>query len=209
MKMDASSNGGEAGNGSLIQIVDMSQMIVTVQINQDDILKVKPNQQAKVTFSALPDVEMMATVQKVSDVAAGYEDASSYGSDLSGGIVTYPVSLLIPAPDPQLKMGMTASVEILTSGDTKYIIVPEDSVLDDDKGGQYVTVLDDNGEMKNIPVKIVKMEGTEVAIEGDVHEGDLVISTGASGGGMPEEEENTDDVLDDEGMGDYDYMSDI
>jgi len=79
---------------SLIQIADLSQMTVTVQINESDVSKIAVGQSATVTFSALPGVTLDATVTHVSTMST--TDAASG----STGIVTYGVDLLIPSLQP-------------------------------------------------------------------------------------------------------------
>lgn len=185
-----------SANDSLINIVDISQMIVTVQVNEVDIAKIQSGQQAKLTFSALPGVESMGTVQKVANVASGYDEGSYDVDPASRGVVTYAVTILIPAPDPQLKMGMTATAEIQTSGNEQHAIVPEDAIQEDENG-TFVTVMGDKGAMRNVPVKVLGIESSEAAVEGEVKEGDLVVSTG---GGLPEDagDEYADEELPDE-----------
>lgn len=162
-----------ANAGGLIQIADLSQMTVKVQVNEVDISKVSVGQMAKVTFSALPGVELDAQVTRIATVADSGEDSSGHG----GGVVTYDVSLLIPQPAAELKPGMTASVQIMLQSVPDTLMVPLSCVAMDEAGGSYVMVVTDyeTGAAERRSVSVRASNQTTAAIEGDVDEGDKVL----------------------------------
>lgn len=164
-------------SGSLITIGDLSQMTVSVQVNEMDISKVSVGQAARATFSALPNVELDATVTRIATVSSA--DASSAMPGYGGNIVTYAVDLLIPNPDPSLKPGMTASVTISSTDIPDALMLPLSAV--DGEGDQamvsVVTGQDDAGfpttEARHVTV--LASNGTMAAVEGDIAEGDEVV----------------------------------
>lgn len=162
-----------ANAGGLIQIADLSQMTVKVQVNEVDISKVSVGQMAKVTFSALPGVELDAQVTRIATVAGSGEDSSGHG----GSVVTYDVSLLIPQPAAELKPGMTASVQIMLQSVPDTLMVPLSCVAMDEAGGSYVMVVTDyeTGAAERRSVSVRASNQTTAAIEGDVDEGDKVL----------------------------------
>lgn len=162
-----------ANAGGLIQIADLSQMTVKVQVNEVDISKVSVGQMAKVTFSALPGVELDAQVTRIATVAGSGEDSSGHG----GGVVTYDVSLLIPQPAAELKPGMTANVQIMLQSVPDTLMVPLSCVAMDEAGGSYVMVVTDyeTGAAERRSVSVRASNQTTAAIEGDVDEGDKVL----------------------------------
>ena len=162
-----------ANAGGLIQIADLSQMTVKVQVNEVDISKVSVGQMAKVTFSALPGVELDAQVTRIATVAGSGEDSSGHG----GGVVTYDVSLLIPQPAAELKPGMTANVQIMLQSVPDTLMVPLSCVAMDETGGSYVMVVTDyeTGAAERRSVSVRASNQTTAAIEGDVDEGDKVL----------------------------------
>lgn len=162
-----------ANAGGLIQIADLSQMTVKVQVNEVDISKVSVGQMAKVTFSALPGVELDAQVTRIATVAGSGEDSSGHG----GGVVTYDVSLLIPQPAAELKPGMTASVQIMLQSVPDTLMVPLSCVAMDEAGGSYVMVVTDyeTGAAERRSVSVRASNQTTAAIEGDVDEGNKVL----------------------------------
>lgn len=164
-------------SGALITIGDLSQMTVSVQVNEMDISKVSVGQAARATFSALPNVELDATVTRIATVSSA--DASSALSGYGGNVVTYAVDLLIPNPDPSLKPGMTASVTISSTDIPDALMLPLSAV--DGEGDQamvsVVTGQDDSGfpttEARHVTV--LASNGTMAAVEGDIAEGDEVV----------------------------------
>lgn len=166
------SSGAEGGgSGPLVQIADLSQMTVKVQVNEVDISRIAVGQAARVTFSALPGTMLDAQVTRISTTAT----ADPYGG--SGGVVTYDVELLIPEPAPELKPGMTASVEILMQSVPDALTVPVSALMTDDGVSYYVYVMSgpETEAVERRDVSVPAQSDTTAVIEGDVSEGDLVV----------------------------------
>ena len=159
-----------------ILLADLSQMTVAVEVNEIDITKIAVGQHATVRFSALPGVESEAVVTEIATMSSGG------GEGYYGGNVTYTVTLLIEQPDPQLKPGMTASVQI----DVQYIpdalCVSTSALMTDDGTSYYVLVKEGDGTFVPQPVTVIAEGSTTAVIEGAIAEGDEVqISGGWSG----------------------------
>ena len=162
---------GSTSGGALIQIADLSQMTVKVQVNEVDISQIAVGQAARVSFSALPDVLLDAQVTRISTVSAS--DPSGYNY----GVVTYDVELLIPDPVPELKPGMTASVEILLQHVPDALTVPVSALATDDGTSYYVYVMTDpeTQACERRDVTVTAQSATNAALEGDLSDGDLVV----------------------------------
>lgn len=193
-EVGASATGATGGTSSStgtpaqVQIADLSQLKVHVQVDEDDIVKVAEGQAAKVTFSALPDVELDAQVTHIAATTSTSADASSMGGD-SGG-ASYAVDVLIPSPDPRIKPGMTADVEIIFDSLDDVLIVPSTAVMDNGDGTGSVTVVtyddDGNASMKGVSVDILLSNDSETAVKptsGSLDDGDLVLLGGSGGNG--------------------------
>ena len=167
---------GTATGSPLIQIADLSQMTVTVQVNESDISKIAVDQAATVTFAALPGVTLDATVTHISAMSS---DSSSQGGT---GIVTYAVDLLIPHPVAELKPGMTASVSIKLQSVPDALTVPTSALVqvDDSTYCVYVVTNAETGESEERDVTVVAKNASTAAIEGNVSEGDAVQLLGYS-----------------------------
>lgn len=162
--------------GSLVQIADLSQMTVKVQVNEVDISKISVGQAAKATFSALPGVELDAQVTRISTVSSSSDSSSGYLYG-SGGVVTYDVSLLIPAPVAELKPGMTANVDITLQSVPSSLMVPASCVGTDEAGKSFVTVMTDAATQacKRVDVEVAATDQTTAAVTGALAAGDEVL----------------------------------
>ena len=178
--------GGSGSGGSLIVIGDLSQMKVTVQVNEVDISKIAVGQNATVTFSALPDVQLDAAVTNIATLSSA-EGSGGYDS-YGGSVVTYAVDLLIPQPDPNLKPGMTASVAIISTDIPNALMVPASAVTTGEGDQATVDVVTSWGEdgmptTETRTVRILASGGADVVVEGDLQEGDEVLAE--AGGDVP------------------------
>ena len=187
------SSSSESGSGALIQIADLSQMMVKVNVNEVDISKISVGQTAAVTFSALPDVMADATVTRIATVSSSSGSTSGSGSS---GAATYEVSLLIPEPAEGLKPGMTANVSIQIQNVPDTLIVPVSSVGVDADGTSYVMVVTDAEKRtyERRTVTVTASDKSNAAISGLLNEGDSILLT-------PEEAEGGSAAADDDGLG--------
>lgn len=183
---DGSSSSGS--NDALVQIANMNQMAVDIEVNEIDILSIEKEQWAKITFSALEDVELDAQVQEVSTVAS-----NSGSNDMGGGgVVTFHVGLVIPNPDPKLRPGMTADVSIYTADLKDVLVVPAMALIDDGEGGTYVEVVTEEGDeetgegflSEQRAVTVGERSSSEAVIESGLEEGELIVVSGGMGAMM-------------------------
>ncbi len=165
-----------ASKGSLVQIADLSQMTVKVQVNEVDISKICVGQAAKATFSALPGVELDAQVTRIATVSSSSDSSNGYLYG-SGGVVTYDVSLLIPAPVAELKPGMTANVDITLQSVPDTLMVPASCIGTDENGKSFVTVMTDAATQacERADVEVTATDQTTAAVTGSLSAGDEVL----------------------------------
>lgn len=166
----AGSIGQNPENGILIQIADLSKMRVRLSVSEIDISAIKPGQQAKVTFSALPGVTCDAVVENIASTAENAAVASSQIGATTNTMANYAVDVLIDKPHESIKCGMTADVEIVTQEVKNALVVPTSCIVEED-GTSYVYVLDDNhdGNAKSFTkhaVNVIARSGSQTAIEG-------------------------------------------
>ena len=176
-----SASGSSSSSTPLAQIADLSQMKVTVQVNEADVSSVKVGQEGTATFSAIPDLSLPAIVQHISSISSGSHSSDTSMSSSAGGVVTYAVDLTIPNPDPRLKPGMTATVNIVTESVPGATIVPLAAVSDDENGGKQVMVVDNEktGESHAVSVEVVAKGSSEAAVKGEIKDGDSVLLSAA------------------------------
>ena len=138
----------------LMQVADLSQMKVTIQVGEEDIANVAVDQQASITFPAFEDLVLSGKVTSIASTATGDGAVGAYGSE---GSVQFAVDILIEAPDPRLKPGMTASVQITIERLDDVVMVPSIALMSDDGENYYVVVETDpeTGAHERVDVQVV------------------------------------------------------
>lgn len=153
----AEQSAASAGSGPLMQIADLSKMKVTVQVSEEDIAKIAADQAATVRFPAFPDLELAGKVTGIASIATTGTGDVAMSYDGSGSSPTFAVDILIDAPDPRLKPGMTAEVTLITKQLDDVIMVPTTALQSDDGTSYYVNVQTDaeTGEIERRDVTVV------------------------------------------------------
>jgi HlyD family secretion protein len=167
----------------IIEVADLSKMLVVAQVDEADVAKVKAGQEAKVQVDAFPDCEFKGTVHSV----ALSHTASSSGTKY------FRTEILLDAADEKLYSGLTAHVDIETVKHTDVMKVPSQAVmsrnLDDlpldtrennpnvDKEKTFVTVVYRfiNDKAVVTPVKIGQSDLTDMIIESGITDEDKII----------------------------------
>lgn len=160
-------------SNSLVTIADLTTLRVSVQVNEVDINNLREGQKAEVSFSALPDVVLSATVERIAAIASGSDNQGG------NGIVTYDVDMVIERPDPQVKPGMTARVKILTERIENAMTVPVAALVDSDDTQATIFVASGytgtgDPDFQERTVAVVAKDATTAVVEGDLSDGDAV-----------------------------------
>lgn len=200
----AAVGGAEGGttkstNGALMQISDMTKLRVSIEVNEMDIMAIEKGQKAEITFSALPDLEMTATVVSVASVATGSDGESNMGG--GGGSATFTVDLDLDQVDERLKPGMTTKVSIITQDEKDVIVVPTSALSGEgDTAVVQVVTSEDPLETEQREVKVGARSSSEAVIISGLKEGEMIAFGGSLSAGNL-------DFSAPEGMGEDDTMA--
>lgn len=104
-------------SGTSIGTLVSANKLVTISLNEIDVSKVQVGEKAIVTFDAIPDLKVNATVTTVDLVGT-----------VSQGVVNYNVQISLDEQDDRIKSGMSSSVSIITDSKQNVLIVPNSSV---------------------------------------------------------------------------------
>ncbi len=158
-------------------LADVTSLQIEVDVSEVDINRIIVGQEVNLTADAAPGQTFTGTV---SDIA--------YMGRSQQGVVTFPVTVVIPNPDPALRPGMTASVAIVTDRRTNVLTVPNRAIRV--SGGQRTVTVLFEGQQIPVPVTLgLTSETTSEIVGGQVREGDTVVintttsTTGNQGGG--------------------------
>ncbi|WP_294352570.1 efflux RND transporter periplasmic adaptor subunit [uncultured Sphingomonas sp.] len=111
---------------------DLSKMKLEVAIDEADVGSVKVGQKASFTVDAFPGKTFPATITRVdlgSNLTVSNASASSSSSTASTGsatgqVVSYAADLTVENPSLELRPGMTATADIITSDKGNALLVP-------------------------------------------------------------------------------------
>ena len=188
--------GGAGTNGPLMQIADLSKMKVTIQVEEEDIASVAVDQTATISCPAFPDLSMTGRVTGIASIASG--DGAQMSYDGMGGSPTFAVDIMIDAPDPRLKPGMTAEVSLTTQKLENVVMVPMTALLTDDGETYYVNLETDpeTHATERLDVRVVAKNDDYAVVgkpadqnsdmpESPLSDSDVLV---IAGGAMPEDE---------------------
>lgn len=119
--------------GTVIMVVsDMTTMIVRARIDETDVPLVKPGQKARIHLQFDEELTLWGKIKRVtpkglkkSALAAG--GATNVGD--SNEVATFETIISIDSPPPQVRLGMTANVEILVEERDDVLHVPAQAVV--------------------------------------------------------------------------------
>jgi HlyD family secretion protein len=113
----------------VLQIADLSKMLVKMSVNEVDVNKIKPGQLVEIEVDGVKNHRFVGKVRKVAPASA---DNSQQGQGQGqGGVVRFAVEVLIEHPDDRLKPGMSAKNHIIIARDANVLRLPTDTVSGD------------------------------------------------------------------------------
>ena len=127
----------------MLVIADLSKTRVAVQLNEVDIPKVSVGQNATIEIDAIPAKEYKGIVDAVDTIGQNVE-----------GVVTYNVYISLSDPEPGIKPGMTARVNIVVAEKENTLTVSSSAVRPHEGGRAVQVVNPQTKELEFIPVEI-------------------------------------------------------
>jgi len=103
-------------------IADLSEILVEVDVDETDVVKVRPGQQATIAVDALPDVEFRGSVVEVG--------SSGFAKPAQPDVEFFLVKVLFDKPDERLRPGMSARATIQVTTQKGALVVPLQAVVD-------------------------------------------------------------------------------
>ncbi|HET7010698.1 MAG TPA: efflux RND transporter periplasmic adaptor subunit [Anaerolineales bacterium] len=152
-----------APGGTAFELVDMSQLLVDVDVSEIDINRIQAGQPATLSFDAILDRTYTGHVTEVGLAGASVQ-----------GVVSFRVTVELDDADEQVRPGLTAAVNIVVEQIENTLLVPNRAVRVRD-GERVVYVLRDDIPVP-IPVRLgVSSETDSQVLEGELAEGDLIV----------------------------------
>ena len=152
-------------------IADMSELTVTIYVDELDIAGLEKGQEVAVTADALPERQY-----------TGYVDNISINGTSSNGVTTYPVKIVVNEPE-DLWPGMNVTADIVTDSAEDVLRIPTAAVQRGD-----TVLLKDNTQQK---VELGLSDEDYIEVSGGLSEGDIILvpqaaAASQNSGQMPE-----------------------
>ena len=106
---------------------DLTRMKLQVAIDEADVGAVQPGQRASFTVDAFPGKTFPAQISRVdlgSNLTVSAASSTTTSSSATGQVVSYAADLTVANPSGQLRPGMTATADIITSAKRGVLLVP-------------------------------------------------------------------------------------
>ena len=146
-----------------VTLVDLSSLEVRTDLVEVDVVKVEEGQRVRITFDALPDRVYRGLVRRI-----------GYVGNTAQGVVLFPVVVSLENPDRDVRVGMTANLEIVVGEVKDALLVPSSAIRLQD--GRQVVLVKRGNSITPVPVKVgLSNETMSQITEGDIQEGDEVV----------------------------------
>lgn len=148
-----------------MSVVDPSQMEVRVDLNQVDLLKVRPGMHAKMHLDAYPGIELGATLEDLSPLG--------HNGQFTDTIRVFSARFSIQGTDPKLLPDLSAALDVDLGSVDNALVVPCQSVAFDSQNHPFVW-REDSGSFEKRSVKTGPRSDTEVVVLSGLQEGDII-----------------------------------
>ena len=168
------------GNSSptvIMRIADTGTKQIIAKVDETDIGKIKVGQDATFTVDSYTNKTFTAHVSKISQTDTTYSwdttNTTSSSAASSASVIYYYVTLDVDDPNDDLRLGMTARVDISTSQKENALVVPI-AALKTNNSGSYVVVVHNDGSTENVMVQTGIYSDDYVEITSGLSVGDKV-----------------------------------
>lgn len=167
------------GNSDLLQIDDLSTLIVKTNVKEKDISNIKVDQKAEISTDSLGDEEIEGTVINIEPAAKEKDDDPlSLKDDSDDEEAEFIVKVKINDFDERIKNGMNADVDIILEEKDDTFKVASGCIVKDEDKNDNIYIAEKMGDkyiIKSIPVTKGIENDTEVEISGQGVEDGLIV----------------------------------
>ena len=151
------SNGTE-----LMTVAQLRELYMEATINEVDVERLVLGQEARLSFDAIPDFEIVGEIGKI---------ALSARKD--GNVRVFPIEVLFEAEDTRVRPGISATVDIPVDSIENAVTILLSAVFNEDDGGSHV-FLKTSGSWERREVEVGINDLQHVAIHSGLEAGDVV-----------------------------------
>jgi RND family efflux transporter MFP subunit len=158
----------------LLTLAADNSVIVSADVDESEIDKVKPGQNAIVTLNDKEGTKLDGTVITVSKIGASDND-----------VVVFTVEIKVALPPVKVNSGMTADVTIMVTPRKGWLAIPAKAVIE--RRGRKMVRMTQGNEVIYSPVSLGEQVDTYIKVRSGLQEGDQILvekgTTSSSGFG--------------------------
>jgi RND family efflux transporter MFP subunit len=150
----------------LVSVLGANGFEVDAGVSETDVGKLTVGDPVTMTLDAFPNETFTGSVFYIAPAETNTQ-----------GVITYLTKISFDKPDPRIKSGLTANLEIQTSSKPSVLILPEYAILQNDNG-TFVEVLQGK-TVKDVPVTLgIQDQNGNVEVTSGVTAGEQVLNVG-------------------------------
>lgn len=155
--------GPSVSTGTLLMtIAKLSEMLISTHVNQIDVTRMKVGHSVEVSLDAFEQMKIHGKICFIAPVATIKNNIKGFGVDI-----------LVANPDPRIRPGMSANVQIPIAKVDQALSVPIEAIFNED-GRRVVYLKNKTGvERREVEVGLVTSERAE--IKNGVKEGETIL----------------------------------
>lgn len=147
----------------IIHLLDPGNMELKIQVDEIDIAPIKTGQRAIIELDALPNLLLDGKVSSISLL-----------STAKAGVIVYDIKIKFDATeDSGLRVGMSATADIIVTERSNVLLVPDRAVTQDSQGNSIVTVMV-NQQIEPRTVVTGISDGVQTEIVSGLTEGETI-----------------------------------
>ena len=147
----------------LVEILDLSQVIVKVNIPEMEILEIKIGQKVEVALYIMEEIIFSGKVKNI-------------GLEADSNNRTFPVEIYVENSERRLRPGMLARATFTKSIDGAQIVIPRHTILEKERG--RVVYVFDNGKVFQRDIKVGLSQQDQVQVLQGLKKGELIVVEG-------------------------------
>jgi macrolide-specific efflux system membrane fusion protein len=164
---------------TIVKMANLDRMVVTAEISEADVIRVRPGQSATLTLLGEPDTRIDATLRSIAPAPASIKTDDKVDTTKA---IYYNGLLDVENPGGKLRIGMTAEVTIMLARAEDVLTLPSTVITRTDQGQAQVEIWDAATETRAMRDVTVGLDNSVTAeITAGLAEGDRVVSDRATG----------------------------
>ncbi|HPH78561.1 MAG TPA: efflux RND transporter periplasmic adaptor subunit, partial [bacterium] len=156
--------GQDISNSAKIATIISKNKVAEMVVNETDISKIKVGQKVNVGIDAIDGLSLVGEVAEIDAIGT-----------VSSGVVSYNIKVALKTDDDRVMSGMSVSGVIIVETKSDVLLVPVDTVTENDDGSFSVKVMN-NGVVTEQEVELGLTDDTSYEVTSGLTEGQEIVT---------------------------------